>query len=180
MRFQRHLSAPARRTWERAVARARVDEVNVYAVACAPRFIDAYETTHDGHQVTMFVEPVDRQVRANGFLTRERIVETATGVVLGVRAVEYADIAHSDRALVAHGLHRAPVARRTASRSRGAGRPRRRAGASSRTSSADPGDSDPASPAASADRSSALAPALNASRLSARPADVLRRMEVGR
>jgi hypothetical protein len=159
---------------------AQADEVNAHAVACAPRFIDAYEKTHDGYQVTMFVEPVDRHVRANGFLTRERIVETATGVVLGVRAVEYADIADSDRALVSHGLHRVPVARRTASRSRGAGRPRRRAGASSRTASADPGDSDPASSATSADRPSALASALNASPLSAHAAEVRAQPEVGR
>lgn len=166
MRYQRHLSGPARRTWERVVARARFDEVNAHAVACAPRFVNAYETTYDGRAVTMFVEPVDRQVRANGFLTRERIVETATGHVLGVRAVDYGDIAHSGRALAAHGLRVVAAPRRTRSRVRGAGRPRRRAGASSRTSSADPGDPDPASPA-SADRSSALAAALAAFGLSA-------------
>jgi hypothetical protein len=102
MRYQRHLSGPARRTWERVVARARVDEVNAHAVACAPRFVNAYEAEYEGRRVTMFVEPVERQVRANGFLTRERIVETATGHVLGVRAVDYGDIAHNGRALAAH------------------------------------------------------------------------------
>ncbi len=166
MRYQRHLSAPARRTWERVVARARVDEVNAHAVVCAPRFVSAYETEYDGRAVTMFVEPVDRQVRANGFLTRERIVETATGHVIGIRAIEYGDIAHNGRALAAHGLRVVAAPRRTCSRVRGAGRPRRRAGASSRTSSADPGDADPAG-SASAGRSSALAFALAVLGLSA-------------
>jgi hypothetical protein len=165
MRYQRHLSGPARKVWQRVVERAPEDEISAYVVATAPRYVSAYEDVHDGRRVMVFAEPADPAVSANGLLARERLVNPATGSIVGVRAVGTADIAHNDRALVAHGLRRAPAARRTLARVRGAGRPRRRAGASSRTASADPGDSDPASPAASADRSSALAAALSAVRL---------------
>ncbi len=179
MRYQRHLSGPARKVWQRVVERAPDDEICAHVVATAPRYVSAYEDAHDGRRVMVFVEPEDSAVSANGFLARERLVNPATGSIVGVRAVGTADIAHNGRALVAHGIRRAPAARRTLARVRGAGRPRRRAGSSSRTASADPGDSDSASPA-SADRLSALAAALSALRLKLRAAGARNRSGVTR
>jgi hypothetical protein len=158
----RHLPMLGRRAWQRVVDHAREDEINKYIVATAPRFVDAYEETRDGERIVVFVEPPDAQIRANGFLARERLVNPRTGAVIGVRAVAVADIAHNNRALIAHGIRRAAVCprRTTLTRARGAGRPARRAGASSRTSSADPGDGEPPSATASAARSAAPATSL--------------------